>query len=133
MATYYVPRRRSSGKNSDRLGFKVFSYYRKEEREMLAEAAKRTDSSLSSFVAKASIAEAKRVLEEGSPANNQPLSLEDVLRALKTQVRQSELTSLVNRNGLTFTMSDKHEAMLRKAGAQPELLLQIYKARKSPK
>jgi len=125
--TYYVPRRRSGGKDRDRLGCKVFSYFTDEERDRLSEAARKSDSSISSFVAKAANAAARKVLDESVPIPNEPLSCEDIVRALKNKVPTTEIASLVTNNRITFSMSDKQEERLRNAGATDGLLLQIYK------
>ncbi len=127
MDNYHVPHRRSSGKNNDRLGAKLFSYYREEERDKIVEAAKRADLSMSSFIAKASIEEATRVLGEAPP---KPLSLEDLLSELKNGVAQRKIEASVKRNGITFTMSGREETLLQKAGAQGGLLWAIHKTRK---
>jgi uncharacterized protein (DUF1778 family) len=56
---HYIPSRRT-GKAP--LGAKVFSYYTQEERRLIERAAKLEHRSLSSFVAIASVEQARRVL-----------------------------------------------------------------------
>lgn len=54
-----IPSRRAA---KDPLRAKVFSYYTKQERQLVEEAAKRESRSLSSFVALAALERARRVI-----------------------------------------------------------------------
>lgn len=126
-----VARRRSSGKGmAKRLGEKVFSYFTAEERKRLGLAARKQDLSLSAFVAKAANAEADRVLGPG-PDVPEPLSLDDIVHALKRGTRESEIGKLIQANGINLVLTEQAEESLRRAGASAELVLRIYKAVRS--
>ncbi len=121
--------RRSSGRSgSKRLGEKVFSYHTPEEKRRLQLAADRQDLSLSSFVAKAANAEADRILGPSGAEVLRPLSLRGLIQVLKQQDDESNLVSLIRRTGVDFKLSRATERTLRRAGAGPEILLELYKA-----
>jgi len=117
-----VARRRTGNK---RLGKKVFTYFDEQEHERLLTVLKMKKRSKSGYVAELVNAEVDKILGPAPVNIAEPLSLQDVVEALK---KNRDVEGLVGTNGIGFKWTDEAERILRKAGARVELLFLIHKA-----
>lgn len=65
-----------------------------------------------------------------APSGPQPLTVEEVEKALNEGLPQARIAVLVNKYGVDFALTDPAEQRLRRAGAEPSLLLAIAKAKR---